>query len=220
MFLGAAGSRGVRYDVYSEIDGKCFDVEMQLRNRGNDSRRTRYYQCMMDEQVLKAGKDYSALPDSYIVMISPYDAFGLGRSKYEFVNIEKTHRDLELGDGTTKVFLNTKGLGEDILPDLKHFLELVNGKKPVGEFCQEVNRQVEAAKMNAETRRNFMDFEYMRMLDRIDSRKEGRAEGLAEGKRLGTMETLVQLVKNGSLELSKAAACANMNEDEFRKLLK
>lgn len=219
-FLGAAGSRGVRYDVYSEIDGKCFDVEMQLRNRGNDSRRTRYYQCMMDEQVLKAGKDYSALPDSYIVMISPYDAFGLGRSKYEFVNIEKSHRDLELGDGTTKVFLNTKGLGEDILPDLKHFLELVNGKKPVGEFCQEVSRQVEAAKMNAETRRNFMDFEYMRMLDRIDSRKEGRAEGLAEGKRLGTMETLVLLVKNGSLELSKAAAYANMNEDEFRKLLK
>ena len=49
-----------------------------------------------------------------------------------------------------------------------------------------------------------MDFEYMRMLDRIDSRKEGRAEGLAEGKRLGAMETLVQLVKNGSLELSNS----------------
>ena len=90
------------------------------------------------------------------------------------------------------------------MPDLKHFLELVNGKKPVGEFCQEISRQVEAAKMNAETRRNFMDFEYMRMLDRIDSRKEGRAEGLAEGKRLGAMETLVQLVKNGSLELSNS----------------
>ncbi len=36
------GSKGVRFDVYSEINGRVFDVEMQLESRGNEAKRTRY----------------------------------------------------------------------------------------------------------------------------------------------------------------------------------
>ncbi len=105
-FEGPHGSKSVRFDVYSEIDGRVFDVEMQMENRKNEPRRTRYYQCMMDEQELHKGADYAELPESYIVMISPVDLFGKGRHIYRFRNYEQTDRELELRDGTTKVFLN------------------------------------------------------------------------------------------------------------------
>ena len=184
-FLGPMGSKSVRFDVYSEVNGQIFDVEMQLESRGNEQKRTRYYQCMIDEQVLHQGEDYADLPPSYIVMISPKDLFGQGRYIYRFRNYEQTDRDLALGDGTTKVFLNTHGTDDSILPELKNFLKLINGDSPADDFCTEVNQRVQEAKQDAETRRNFMEFEYMQMLARKDAQAAGRKEGLEEGRKEG-----------------------------------
>lgn len=201
IFYGPAGSKSVRYDVYSEIDGKVFDVEMQLTSRKNEPKRTRYYQCLMDEQVLHKGEDYAKLPDSYVVMISPQDLFHQGRHIYRFRNYEQADRNLELQDGTTKVFLNTNGTSNDILPELKNFLSLINGDEPADEFCKEVEKEVLEAKQDAETRRNFMDFEYMKMLAEIDAREkglsEGREQGLKEGRENGLKEGREKGLKEG-----------------------
>ena len=42
-FYGPYGTKSVRYDVYSEINGRVFDVEMQMESRKNEARRARYY---------------------------------------------------------------------------------------------------------------------------------------------------------------------------------
>ena len=49
--------------------------------------------------------------------------------------------------------------------------------------------------------------------------RKGHESGLAEGERRGTIKTLVQLVKNGKLTISAAAACAGISEDAFRRQL-
>ncbi len=72
---------------------------------------------------------------------------------YYFENYERTEHDLELGDGTTKVFINTHGSRDDILPELKNFLDLINGEAPADEFCEEVYQQVQQTKLSAEARR-------------------------------------------------------------------
>ena len=41
---GPIDSKGVRFDVYLEIDGRCFDVEMQMRQEGDERKQIRYYQ--------------------------------------------------------------------------------------------------------------------------------------------------------------------------------
>ena len=174
---------------------------MQLTSRKNEPKRTRYYQCLMDEQVLHKGEDYAKLPDSYVVMISPQDLFHQGRHIYRFRNYEQADRNLELQDGTTKVFLNTNGTSNDILPELKNFLSLINGDEPADEFCKEVEKEVLEAKQDAETRRNFMDFEYMKMLAEIDAREkglsEGREQGLKEGRENGLKEGREKGLKEG-----------------------
>ena len=53
----------------------------------------------------------------------------------------------------------------------------------------------------------------------IEGRKEGIKEGIKEGKTAGTLETLVSLVKEKSLDPVAAARKANMSESEFMKLV-
>ncbi len=224
-FLSPMGSKSVRFDVYSEIDGRVFDVEMQLESRGNEPKRTRYYQCMMDEQMLHSGEDYAELPNSYVVMISPRDLFHQKRHIYRFRNYEQTDRKLELQDGTTKVFLNTHGVGDDVLPELKNFLNLINGDAPADEFCAEVDQRVQEAKLDAETRRNFMDFEYMQMLAIKDAKKKGLEQGLEQGieqgleqgREEGREEVYVSLVQRGILSIADAVKLSGLSENQFRK---
>ncbi len=231
-FLSPMGSKSVRFDVYSEINGRVFDVEMQLESRGNEPKRTRYYQCMMDEQVLHCGEDYAELPDSYVVMISPRDLFHQNRHIYRFRNYEQSDRNLELHDGTVKVFLNTHGVGDDILPELINFLNLINGEAPADDFCAEVDQRVQEAKMDAETRRNFMEFEYMQMLAIKDAnekaRREVREEALKEGEKMGEKkgrkegweEAYISLVQRGVLSIADAVKLSGLSEGRFRECIK
>ena len=203
-FYGPYGTKSVRYDVYSEINGRVFDVEMQMESRKNESRRARYYQCMMDEQELRKGEDYAVLPDSYVVMICPQDLFHQGRHIYRFRNYEQTDRNLELRDGTTKVFLNTHGTGDDILPELKNFLNLINGNAPADDFCREVQEQVREAKKDAETRRNFMEFEYKQMLIAKDAREKALEEGHTK-EREKILDSMAGMVKSGRMRAEDVA---------------
>ena len=122
-----------------------------------------------------------------------------------------TDHELELGDGTTKIFLNSKGTEDDIPQDLRNFLELVNGLTPADDFCRKVNQEVEKAKQDARLRRQYMDLQ-----DKLrHERNRGLAQGKSEGKLEGTIETLAVLVKDGTLSLSRAAQIANLSEAEF-----
>ncbi len=53
----------------------------------------------------------------------------------------------------------------------------------MGAFCEEVEQRVQKAKLNAETRRDFMEFEYMQMLARKDAREAGLKEGIERDRK-------------------------------------
>ena len=52
-----------------------------------------------------------------------------------------------------------------------------------------------------------------------EMKKESLAEGLEQGLEQGGLHMLVQLVKNGILTIQVAAEQANMQVEEFQKLL-
>ena len=220
---GPIDSKGVRFDVYSEIDGRCFDVEMQMRQEGDERKRTRYYQCMMDEQLLQTGMSYSELPESYVVMIGTFDLFGQNRHIYRFRNFEMSDKSLLLDDGTMKVFLNSRGTEDDISDELRNFLDLVNGLEPADDFCEELDCEVRKAKQSAEVRRSYMDLEDKLRHERNRALKEGiehgREQGIKQGIETGRKETLISLVHSGALTLQAAAAAAGMSEETFREEL-
>ena len=63
-------AHGVRLDVYVK-DGKgtVYDIEMQVANTKELPKRSRYYQGMIDLQLLDKGQHYKKLNQTYIIFI-------------------------------------------------------------------------------------------------------------------------------------------------------
>ena len=119
--------KSVRLDIFVETEeGLIIDVEMQTSNKKAKwlPKRTRYYQALIDSNTLSKGTSYRKLPESYIVFICTFDPFDKCRKVYTFTN--KCHEDnLELDDGSTKIFFNTKGNIGDIDEDVSNFLKYI-----------------------------------------------------------------------------------------------
>ena len=63
----------------------------------------RYYQAMIDMDMLKKGEVYNQLRPSYIIFICTFDAFDEGLPMYTFRNRCVEKDGLELGDEATKI---------------------------------------------------------------------------------------------------------------------
>lgn len=48
---------GIRLDVYVADSDRVFDLEMQTTDKKNLGSRIRYYQCMIDAELLEKGAD-------------------------------------------------------------------------------------------------------------------------------------------------------------------
>ena len=82
-----------------------------------------------------------------------------------------------------------------------------------------MQEQVREAKKDAETRRNFMEFEYKQMLIAKDAREkaleEGRKEGREEGRKEERVSNYSSLVQDGILSLSEAMKRSGLSEEEI-----
>ena len=125
----AAGAKGIRLDVYVEDEKHTvFNLEMQTTIKRNLPKRMRYYQGMIDLNILEKGDDYQNLKKSYVIFICTFDPFGMGRHIYTFENHCNEDTSLTLNDGTVKIILNTKGTLDDVSPEMKRLLDYVDGK--------------------------------------------------------------------------------------------
>jgi len=189
-------ARSVRLDVYiNDGKGTVYDLEMQAVNTKELPRRSRYYQCMIDLQLLDKGQPYRKLNKSFVIFICLSDVFDRGRHIYTFENVCKEDLTLSLEDGTTKIFLNADGKMDDVSEELKAFLDYVAGVKSEDTFVQKLDEAVKEAKKDREWRHEYMTL-LMRDQENIE---KGRAEGRKEGiesmvvtlKELGISEDII-----------------------------
>lgn len=187
-------SKGIRLDVYVKDErNTVYNIEMQIRRLEGDAlfKRTRYYQSMMDADLLAAGADYDELNKTIIIFICPFDPFGEGRYMYTFENICLENKNLKLLDGATKIFLNTKGQIGDIDDTIRAFLQYVDGAVTDNSFVQEVEEEIRRVKLEEGERVNYMTFAMKMMEERKEGRKEGqRDERVAILRRLVTQSQI------------------------------
>lgn len=151
--------KGTRLDVYAEDDaGKVYDIEMQVSSDTKEflGRRTRYYQSVMDTMTLRKGSKYWALPDSYIIFVCMFDPFGADQKCYTFNNYCRENKDIELKDGATKVFLNTKGHKGEINPQLANVLNYIVTKEPNDEYTKGLHDDVKYYSSDPKRRQDCM----------------------------------------------------------------
>ena len=146
-------AKGIRLDAYvNDGKGTVYDIEMQAVTSKYLPRRTRYYQSMIDLQLVDKGQDYDTLNNSYIIFICLSDLFGKNRYMYTFENVCKEDSEVMLNDGAKKVFLNADGKNGTVSEKLKAFLDYVAGRPSEDIFVKKLKHAVEKAKKNREWR--------------------------------------------------------------------
>ena len=217
----AAGAKGIRLDVYVEDEKHTvFNLEMQTTTARNLPKRMRYYQGMIDLNILEKGDDYNHLKKSYVIFICTFDPFGLGRHIYTFENRCSEDTTLTLNDGTVKIILNTKGTLDDVSPAMKRLLDYVDGKGVSDTFTRNLEEAVQSARQNEKWRLDYMTLqqEYRERFQegKAEGIKEGKIEGLREGKIEGKIETLYEELHMTVVEIAEKLA---ISEEEVQRIV-
>ncbi len=234
---------GVRLDVYLEETDEgqvneeagepatVYDVEPDKNGRASDvaslPRRVRFYHAKMDTHGLTAGENYRSLKNVMIIMIVPYDPFGLDRMVYTIKNGCMEEPDMPYEDGARTLFLYTRGAEgnpPEELEELLRYMEQTKESNATNTDLRELHRMVEKVKSDAE-----VTVAYMRLMEDENillarGREEGRVAGIAEGKEVGREEEKICIVRNmlkcGMQEedICKFTECGKEFVDMVRKL--
>jgi len=177
-------SKGIRLDVHIKDSNAIFNIEMQRSNTYELAQRSRYYQDLMDLDILAKGEHYRTLKQSYVVFICTDDIFKCGFYRYSFENRCEEVEGLRLEDGTYKVFFNTKGTKGDIDPSVKAFLNYLNGKVVDDPFVKELDEEVRKVKHSDHLKIQYAG-SFMENLENFEKgveqgREEERAKAEAE----------------------------------------
>ena len=192
-------AKSIRLDVYVEDDlDSVYNIEIQTTDEKNLPKRSRFYQGMIDLNILNKGESYNKLKKSYVIFICNYDPFRKGRCFYRFENVCVDDPSLKLEDDSVKIMINP--YGNDTKQFGKGFAALMNFLKNgqiSDTYTESLKDEITEVKVSEEWRRR-----YMKLLIRDQ-------ENIEIGKELGELSTCVRQVKN-NLERFSADQLASL----------
>lgn len=215
--------KSVRLDVYVQDEKETvYDAEMQQGSAGEAGnkelpQRSRYYQGMIDLNLLEKGLAYCELNECFIIFICTFDPFGQGLHRYTFRNICLEDKGILLEDKSIKVFFNIKSTANDVSQNVRNLLEYLNNRTVNSELTEKLDLEVKRARQNEIWRREYMKT----LVHDMDMLQEGREEGIKEGikegeERLGRLVTkLLDMGKNAEIQL--VASDAKVREEYYKK---
>ena len=200
--------RGIRLDV--EVDeylsdgtdepavANVYDIEPHLQDDSNFPKLMRFRQARLDSRHMKSGdKDYSHMPDLYVILITNFDVFDKDCMIYTFRHICKEEPDIEYNDGLTILYFNTNGTkgGSRDIENMLKYLQDSREVMAVDEATKELDGYIESVKENASLKGDYMDFG-----DLIDNYVEREVK---IGVERGIQEKLEEAVANKIEEMTE-----------------
>ena len=227
-FEAKLSSKGIRLDVFiKDKSGNVFDLEMQANNDDHDAlgKRTRYYQSVVDADSLKKGVAYALLPKSIILFICMYDPYGKDFVRYTFSNFCHEDKDLELGDFSSKVIINSIGNKGGFSHEVCNFLDYVNTGEAKDEFTKKIDAEVVLQRSDEDKAVWYMTWDQEQMAaeargeakGRAEGEAKGRAEGRTEGKAEEKIETAKKMKADG-MPISNIVKYTDLTAEQIAKL--
>ena len=201
-------SKSVRLDVIVvDKNNNRYNLEMQVRNViGKETKlpllpkRARYYQSVMDMDMLQKGQTYDKLSPLVLVFVCAFDLFDEGRYVYTFKSRFLENLELELANDVTTMFLNANGMTGDVTPQMVNFLKYVKTQVPNDAYTRELEAEVARLKQDKEVRRKYMVLQAELRDTEIIAEARGHAAGLQEGEAQGeakkSRETALKMLKD------------------------
>ena len=171
-------AKSIRLDVYCEDEETAYNVELQNGIFDNLPKRSRYYQGLIDIDLIKKGCDYSELKNNIVIFICTFDLFDKGRHLYTFENRCIQDDNLSLDDKTTKIFLNTKGTIDDIPKPLANFLNYIDSGEVTDEYTKELDETVIEVRKDERWKKRMMTVEELMNAMAKKERKEAKEDAI------------------------------------------
>ena len=206
-----ADAKSVRLDIYVEdSENTVYNAEMQTVENRNIPKRTRYYQGMIDLNILEKGENYKSLKKSFVIFICTFDLFGKGRHIYTFENRCIQDTSLSLGDDTIKIILNTKGTMDDVTPELKSLLDFIDGEEPRDEFTKALEAAVKTVRKNEKWRLDYMTLQM--------NYQEKYEQGIEQGREQSNRQSALRMIKAGKLSNDEIALYSGLTTEQVEAL--
>lgn len=160
---GAPNLRGIRMDVeIIESAGELinvYDIEPCRYHKRGLEKSNRFYQAKIDSRYMKSGeRDFTKLPNLYIITILPYDPFGENYMMYQIINQCLEVPGLEYKDGLRYIYFNTTGKkgGSPAIQELLQYFQNSTETNARSERLQRIHEHVKKVKVLPEVREEFM----------------------------------------------------------------
>ena len=175
--------RGIRLDVeITEYDEarvtSVYDVEPHRKDQLHLPRHNRYYQAKIDGRYVKRGlKDFSQIPNLYVITITNYDIFGKDYMMYTVRNRCEEVPDLEYEDGLQFIYFYTKGQkgGSQAIKNMLTYFQNSDSKNAVDDATRMIDTYVRKVKSLPE-----VEAGYMTVGDWMDEMEEEIREAVVE----------------------------------------
>lgn len=178
------------------------------KSRQNElPKRARYYQSMLDGEIIDSGVDYLDISNSYIIFICDFDPFNAGLYQYTFVHKCKENATIELNDGATVIFYNTTSNADSAPTSTKNMLEYFSHGTISDSSTRIIDNAVSVAREKEEWRQEYM-------LTFVHD-KDVYSEGHTEGRK----DTIIELVRDNLITIKEGAQRLNISEASLIELI-
>ena len=156
------------------------------------------------DSILLVGINYDKDSKEHECVIEKFKPWFVDQNKalYRFYNYDPINQ-LALDDGTTKIFLYIDGQTDR--EELSNFMQYLKTGKTTDSLTEDIDDEVKRIRESSEA---FIEY-----IDTMIHEKEIREKSKEEG----SLNTLIELVKEGNLSIEVASCKANMTVEEFQK---
>ena len=195
-------SKRSRLDIFAEsTDNQIYIIEVQKEDKGNHSKRVRYYRAMADSELLRRGESYEKIPKCSLFYISETDIWNRGSTVYPIYKyLGNTGEEYE--DGQHTIFVNAE---VDDYTEIAELMKYFKTADPEDDSQGALSKRVKflkGEKKGLDIMSNFGE--------RMEKRGEERGEKRAE-RRL-----ILGLLKAGA-EISLIKEASGRSEEEIEE---
>ena len=184
----------------TDESGAVYNIELQNSRSGASPLRARYHAGIIDMHILKAGENFTRLPESYVIFICRKDALKENRQIYHVKRIIEESGNT-FPDKAQIIYINTEKSSDD---ELGRMIKDFYTEDPKEIRSTVLARRIAELKIPSKAEKGE-DAEMTTYYDRLKRqwKKEGRAEGKAEGKAEGIEQGINEGAANAEGKMAK-----------------
>ena len=207
--------------MYVTDSDRVFDLEMQTTDKKNLGCRMRYYQCMIDAELLEKGADFSDLKESNIIFICTFDPFYKGLPQYTFSSSCDELPGLKLDDKCRKIAYNVGAFEKVSDEKIRKLLEFISTGKSETALTDKICKELHRVHGNEEWRAEYMTLQMLKQetynIGFTDGEKLGEERGITRGAYQKAVET-AKVLKAANVSLNLIVDSTGLSPEEIEKL--